>query len=480
MTGSGPVPVTAKTRLRLGDGQALEVVAYPAAERPLLLFPSIGEYLAYDDQAYDGFMVASQRNAAYRQALRVASPGRVVLDIGTGRDALWAITAARAGAQQVYAVEAQATVTAQAERAVRRAGLASPVQVITGRSQDVELPRQAGVCVSEIIGNIASAEGVLATLADARRRLCAPGCLMVPMRAQTLAAAISLHQDGPGSSGPPGGPALAQESLGYLRRIFEQAGGPFDVRLCLSGPVAGARLTSSAVVEDLDFTRDCPDASTRSARLEVRRPGLLHGFALWPRLQAGPGQPAVDALPEQERGWAPLYAPVSADGVWVVPGDQVQVTFTRRVNDPAGHPGYLLGARIGHPDRGFIRAGWIRPGPARPSGLRAPTAASLRPWAIQSGRDERRNARDPAPSGRRVQPEHAAYRFRSAGWRESGRLLHHRLPIITRGSCTRRRSTGAGYAFPYVGVAPAGGADQSGAVSDPVPALLTVTLGPIH
>jgi protein arginine N-methyltransferase 1 len=370
--------VTAKARLRLGDGQALEVMASPAADRPLLLFPSIGEYLAYDDQAYDGFVMASQRNAAYRQALGVASPGRVVLDIGTGRDALWAITAARAGARQVYAVEAQATVTAQAERAVRRAGLASRVQVITGRSQDVELPGQAGVCVSEIIGNIASAEGALATLADARRRLCAPGCLMVPVRAQTLAAAISLSEDGlgsgsprfsgqgsgsPGSSGPPGGPALAQESLGYLRRIFDQAGGPFDVRLCLSGPVAGARLTSSGVVEDLDFTRDAPDASTRKARLEVRRPGLVHGFALWPRLQAWPGQPAVDALPEQERGWAPLYAPVSTEGIPVVPGDQVQVTFTRQVTDPEGHPGYLLGARIGHPDRGFTRAAWDSPWP---------------------------------------------------------------------------------------------------------------------
>ena len=132
--------MAAKTRLRLGDGQALDVVACPAAERPLLLFPSIGEYLAYDDQACDGFMAAGERNTAYRQALGAASPGRVVLDIGTGRDALWAITAARAGARQVYAVEAQATVAAQAERAVRRAGLASLVQVITGRSQDIELP----------------------------------------------------------------------------------------------------------------------------------------------------------------------------------------------------------------------------------------------------------------------------------------------------------------------------------------------------
>ncbi len=39
---------------------------------------------------------------------------------------------------------------------------------------------------------------------------------------------------------------------------------------------------------------------------------------------------------------------------------------------------------------------------------------------------------------------------------------------------------GRGYAFPYDDVAPTGGADQSGAVSDPDPALLTVTLGPVH
>jgi hypothetical protein len=39
---------------------------------------------------------------------------------------------------------------------------------------------------------------------------------------------------------------------------------------------------------------------------------------------------------------------------------------------------------------------------------------------------------------------------------------------------------GRGYAFPYDDVAPGGGADQSGAVSDPAPALLTVILGPLH
>jgi hypothetical protein len=39
---------------------------------------------------------------------------------------------------------------------------------------------------------------------------------------------------------------------------------------------------------------------------------------------------------------------------------------------------------------------------------------------------------------------------------------------------------GRGYAFPYDDVAPTGGADQSGAVTDGNPTLLTVTLSPVH
>jgi hypothetical protein len=39
---------------------------------------------------------------------------------------------------------------------------------------------------------------------------------------------------------------------------------------------------------------------------------------------------------------------------------------------------------------------------------------------------------------------------------------------------------GRGYAFPYDDVVPTGGGDQSGAVSDPAPAVPTVTLGPVH
>jgi hypothetical protein len=39
---------------------------------------------------------------------------------------------------------------------------------------------------------------------------------------------------------------------------------------------------------------------------------------------------------------------------------------------------------------------------------------------------------------------------------------------------------GRGYAFPYDDVAPTGGADQSGSVSDASPSLLTVTLSPVH
>ncbi|GAA2362499.1 hypothetical protein [Dactylosporangium salmoneum] len=114
---------------------------------------------------------------AYREAISSSVRGKVALDIGTGRDALWAIQTARAGAQHVFAVEQQPDTAGQARRAIAEAGLTDRVTVIQGRSTDIELPESAQVCISEIVGNIASAEGVIIALADARRRLCTAHCV---------------------------------------------------------------------------------------------------------------------------------------------------------------------------------------------------------------------------------------------------------------------------------------------------------------
>ncbi|WP_250037812.1 hypothetical protein [Paractinoplanes maris] len=295
----------------------------------------MGEYPVYDDAVYDAFSVRDPRFLAYREAIAGSVAGKVVLDIGTGRDALWAVEAARAGARHVYAVEQQPDAAAQARLAV--AGLAGRVTVVEGLSTRVELPTPAQVCVSEIVGNIASAEGAAAVLTDARRRLCTADCVWIPFRIQTWAAAVEL----PGSAR-----VLARESLPYVDKVFAAAGAPFDLRLCLGGPGESLRVSSSAVVESLvfDHRRPPPEAegvTTAGLTVDVAS-ARMTGLLLWTRVAVTPaaGRPEIDTLTGGTRGWAPVYVPLSLAGVPVHEGDRLTVTLGRSTSDDGVHPDY--------------------------------------------------------------------------------------------------------------------------------------------
>lgn len=306
----------------------------PAARSRFTFFPSMGEYPVYDDGVYDAFAVTDDRTRGYAEAIRAAAPGKVVLDIGTGRDALWAIAAARAGARHVYAVEAHPTAAAQATETVARAGLSGSVTVLHGDSADVRPAHPAEVCVSEIVGNIASSEGAIAVLADVRERWCAPGCEWIPFRMQTWAAAVDLSGSG--------APVLAAESLPYLHAVFAAAGGPFDLRLCLAGPVAETIVSSAALVESVVFDgrRPAPELDAwAEAELRIEVPGSRPtGLLLWARVAPSARGPEIDTLTGDGRGWAPVYVPVPGLGG----GDVIHLGFGRRTSDDGRHPDYTV------------------------------------------------------------------------------------------------------------------------------------------
>ncbi|HEX8242937.1 MAG TPA: amino acid adenylation domain-containing protein, partial [Longimicrobium sp.] len=81
------------------------LVAYvvPAPREDVELWPSIGEYFVYDDLIYHGLTHDTLRNGRYLRALQRHAPGKVVLDVGTGADAILARLAVEAGARHVYA-----------------------------------------------------------------------------------------------------------------------------------------------------------------------------------------------------------------------------------------------------------------------------------------------------------------------------------------------------------------------------------------
>jgi len=134
-----------------------------------------------------------RRTGDYLAALAVAvRPGDVVLDIGTGSGVL-AVAAARAGARQVYAVEAS-DIADVAQRVFEVNGVHDRVTLIPGWSRQIELPEPADLLVAEVIGNEPLEEEILETTLDARRRLLAPGARLIPHRLTFVARPLLLPE----------------------------------------------------------------------------------------------------------------------------------------------------------------------------------------------------------------------------------------------------------------------------------------------
>jgi hypothetical protein len=163
-------------------------------------------FVTFTDEMYEAMLHDDARTSAFGLAIsrrvRAHAGDCVVLDLGTGPFAVLALFAARAGASKVFAVEANPEAAAKA-RALIASSAASDIppgtiEVIEGFSTTITLPEQADLLISEIAGSIASEEGMLATIRDARlRHLKRPWDprSYIPARVQTLAvpAAYSLH-----------------------------------------------------------------------------------------------------------------------------------------------------------------------------------------------------------------------------------------------------------------------------------------------
>ena len=90
-----------------------------AHNKQMELWPSIGEYFVYDDLIYSGLTNDELRNRVYQAAFNRAVKDKVVVDIGTGRDAILARLCIEAGAKKVYAIEVLDTAYRFAEQRIR-------------------------------------------------------------------------------------------------------------------------------------------------------------------------------------------------------------------------------------------------------------------------------------------------------------------------------------------------------------------------
>jgi len=339
-----PAVAEAAVSLRAeGAGEPRLVAHYAArpAEKALELWPSVAEFFVYDELLYYALAADERRNRAYRAAYARAVRDKVVLDVGTGGEAIQARLCLEAGARHVYAVELLQASYEQARATIERLGLGERITLIRGDARTLTLPEPVDLVVSEIVGSLGGAEGCVPIL-EAVRPLLKPGGCMIPGRSLTRIAALELPRAFLEA------PAFAETGAHYAERIFAEAGRRFDLRLCLRNLGPEALLSAPAVFEHLDFAAPVAAESEHEIRLTVARPGLLAGLLAWLTLELD-AESRLDTLAE-EHTWLPVWFPLFWPGIDVRPGAVIEARIARRLSANGLNPDYRLQGRLIQPD----------------------------------------------------------------------------------------------------------------------------------
>jgi predicted nicotinamide N-methyase len=257
------------------------------------------------------------RNEAYDAALQAAiEPGMRVLEVGAGTGIL-AMMAARAGAAEVIACEANPLIAERARAIVAANGYADRVRIIGKHSSELrigeDLSGPADVFVSEIISDALIGEGMLLVTEDVVPRLLKPGAAIIPYRG---AVRIALAYYG-------GAGTLRMGAVdGFDLSLFNRLVAP-SYALAIENPLLSL---SSAAADLFTFTfADGGPFPARRAQLTLRAKERANGVVQWVRLRTD-ADSYYENVPRTGEGssWHAEFYPF-ADNSVAEPGDDILV-----------------------------------------------------------------------------------------------------------------------------------------------------------
>ncbi|HED18300.1 MAG TPA: tetratricopeptide repeat protein [Gammaproteobacteria bacterium] len=229
-----------------------------------------------------------QFEAALKRAIRQDS---VVLDIGAGTGLL-SMMAARAGARQVIACEANPALAELAREVIKSNGYSDRIRVINKASQqlipatDFQKNTRPDVLVAEVFDTLVIGEGALATFAHARRYLLAPDAVAIPGRAVLYGGLIEserLWREG-------GADQASGFDLTPLNRFRP------DTIALEATSFSGRLLADEFTIFSFDFTGSEPTPERVHLDIPVRESGICHALVYWIRLQLD-DEAAIDNRP---------------------------------------------------------------------------------------------------------------------------------------------------------------------------------------
>lgn len=159
------------------------------------------------------------RNSLLARAVeRYVTPEMSFLDVGTGTG-IWAILAAKLGAKRVVAVEIEECLIPIIYKHAQENGVADRVEIIHGRSDDVEIKGKFNVIVSELFGGDAFGPESVNSFIDIRTRFLAPGGVLIPQKLTMFA--VPAHIDA-SINDIPAGVSIKNDFLKTLRLNYPQ------------------------------------------------------------------------------------------------------------------------------------------------------------------------------------------------------------------------------------------------------------------
>lgn len=277
------------------------------------------------------------RTRAFYKAIDALAPDSIVLDLGTGALALLAHRAAAAGARQVYAVEVSKFAAEKAQAGLRDN---DAISVIHGQSQEIELPEKVDVIVHEILGEIASREGVVASLRDAERFLSAAArkrSWSVPSRARTFLAPAEMPN-----------PRYFEAFKARTGTLLAMPGPGTRMLRFPNLPVSDCILAEPEIFEDLHWGEGEDKMKLhqkRVMRFRVMREGILSGFVFFITVHF-PTETIPVSSADEESHWANSFCMVDCPTA-VEPGDSLEVES--EVDLRTDLPTYALEAKLLRP-----------------------------------------------------------------------------------------------------------------------------------
>jgi len=226
----------------------------------------------YSLHFYGQMIADGPRVQAYAEALRrTVTPNSVVMDLGCG-PGMFALLACKFGARHVYAVEPE-NVIALAREAAAANGFPELIEFFEKPSTEITVSEPADIIISDLRGVLPWFQQHIPSIIDARKRLLAPGGVLIPKRDTLWASVVEA-------------PEQYEELIGpWQNNRFEldlSAGKRLITNSWRKTRIAPEQLLAKPVCwTTIDYYEvDNPDVRGEIS-WHVARAGTAHGVSVW-------------------------------------------------------------------------------------------------------------------------------------------------------------------------------------------------------